>query len=97
MSCPNRVEPPKSGSYLKVFSQIHDPIFVSLRLAILVSLFVLRLCFVFRSALRLAKVAIVICLVFRVGGCAMGIRLAFCNYELPFLWLAIINCLCNCD
>ena len=47
--------------------------------------------------LRLAKVAFVICLVFRVGGCVMVIRLAFHDYELPFLWLAVLNFYCDCD
>ena len=47
--------------------------------------------------LLLAKVEIVICLVFRVGGCAMVICLAFCDYELLFLWLATVNHMCDYD
>ena len=49
------------------------------------------------SFLRVAKVAIVICLVFRAGGCAIVIRLVFCDCELPFLWHAIVIRLRNCD
>ena len=49
------------------------------------------------ACLRIAKVAIVIRLDFRVGGCAILMRLAFRDHELPFLWLAIVNCLGDCD
>ena len=37
-----------------------------------------------------ANAAIVICLVFCIGGCAKVICLAFRDYELPFLWLVIV-------
>jgi len=47
--------------------------------------------------LRVAKVTIVIHLVFLVGSCAILMRLAFRDHELPFLWLAIVNRLDDCD
>ena len=53
------------------------------------------LCFSF--CLRLAKVAIFVRLVFRVGGCAMLMLLAFRDCDLPFLWHAIVIRLRDCD
>ena len=47
--------------------------------------------------LRVAKVTIVIHLVFLVGSCAILMRLAFRDHELSFLWLAIVNRLGDCD
>ena len=63
------------------------------------SCFVLCLAIVLRLSffLRIAKVAIVIRLMFRVGDCAMVISLAFCDCELPFLWHAIVMCFRDCD
>ena len=47
--------------------------------------------------LRVTKVAIVICLLFCAGGCAILKRLAFRDHELPFLWFAVVNRLGDCD
>ena len=47
--------------------------------------------------LHVAKVAIVIRLVFRVGGCAMLIPVAFRDCDLLFLWHAIVIRLRDCD
>ena len=63
------------------------------------SRFTIRLAIVFCLSffLCVAKVVIVIRLVYCVGGCAMLMLLAFHDCDLPFLWHATVIRLRDCD